>query len=55
MGVHIEILHTQLTIPDWPIYNRHPTKWLDQLPPREGVKRVGAAALAAKESTSKQL
>lgn len=34
----------QLVVPDWPMFNRNPTKWLDQLPPREGVMPVGAAA-----------
>ncbi|CAM9615402.1 unnamed protein product, partial [Ectocarpus sp. 13 AM-2016] len=33
-----------LVVPDWPMFNRNPTKWLDRLPPREGVMPVGAAA-----------
>ncbi|CAN0520934.1 unnamed protein product, partial [Scytosiphon promiscuus] len=40
------LLHDQLVVPDWPMFNRNPTKWLDQLPPREGVMPVGAAAEA---------
>ena len=34
----------QLVVPDWPTFNEHPTKWLDQLPSRPGVMPVGAAA-----------
>lgn len=33
-----------LVVPDWPMFNRHPTKWLDKLPHRLGVMPVGAAA-----------
>ncbi|CAM9652604.1 unnamed protein product [Choristocarpus tenellus] len=45
-GVGISIL---LVVPDWPWFNQHPTKWLDSLPPRKGVKPVGAAADAVKQ------
>ncbi|CAN0473662.1 unnamed protein product, partial [Discosporangium mesarthrocarpum] len=40
------VLSLILVVPDWPYFNRHPTKWLDSLPHREGYKRVGAAAEA---------
>eukprot|EP00904_Undaria_pinnatifida_P002634 jgi/Undpi1/12371/HiC_scaffold_5.g02043.m1 len=40
-GVVLSII---LVVPDWPMFNRNPTEWLDQLPPREGVMPVGAAA-----------
>ncbi|CAM9377550.1 unnamed protein product, partial [Ascophyllum nodosum] len=40
-GVVVSII---LVVPDWPTFNEHPTKWLDQLPSRPGVMPVGAAA-----------
>lgn len=24
--------YVQLCVPDWPFYNKHPVKWLDQIP-----------------------
>eukprot|EP00903_Cladosiphon_okamuranus_P013929 g12956.t1 len=38
------VLSIILVVPDWPMFNRNPTKWLDQLPHRDGVMPVGAAA-----------
>ena len=32
VGVALSIL---LCVPDWPIYNRHPIKWLDSVPDRD--------------------
>mmetsp|Transcript_13454 Transcript_13454/g.22930 ORF Transcript_13454/g.22930 Transcript_13454/m.22930 type:complete len:89 (-) Transcript_13454:316-582(-) len=32
VGVAISIV---LCVPDWPIYNRHPIKWLDDIPDRD--------------------
>eukprot|EP00985_Skeletonema_marinoi_P015177 scaffold7770_cov121-Skeletonema_marinoi.AAC.4 len=31
IGVGISIL---LCVPDWPIYNKHPVKWLESIPDR---------------------
>lgn len=29
----------QICVPDWPFYNKHPVKWLDQIPPsKEATK-----------------
>mmetsp|Transcript_15843 Transcript_15843/g.23545 ORF Transcript_15843/g.23545 Transcript_15843/m.23545 type:complete len:94 (+) Transcript_15843:86-367(+) len=39
-----------ICVPDWPIFNRNPVKWLDELPEREGVERVGAAAEKVKRA-----
>lgn len=33
VGVVISIV---LCVPDWPIYNRHPIKWLESIPDRSG-------------------
>ncbi len=30
-GLSVSVL---LCVPDWPIYNRHPVKWLDRIPDR---------------------
>eukprot|EP00956_Cyclotella_meneghiniana_P011667 scaffold16423_cov55-Cyclotella_meneghiniana.AAC.4 len=36
VGVFISLV---LCVPDWPIYNKHPVKWLDCVPGREGGDR----------------
>ena len=28
----------KLCVPDWPMYNRNPIKWLDSVPDRKGIK-----------------
>lgn len=30
----------QLCVPDWPFYNRHPVKWLDQIPTSAPEKKT---------------
>lgn len=32
----------QACVPDWPIYNRHPIKWLDSVPDRRGDKATSS-------------
>lgn len=29
----------QLCVPDWPIFNRHPVKWLESIPDRRQIKQ----------------
>mmetsp|Transcript_7901 Transcript_7901/g.9180 ORF Transcript_7901/g.9180 Transcript_7901/m.9180 type:complete len:85 (-) Transcript_7901:247-501(-) len=32
------VISAVLCVPDWPIYNRNPIKWLDSVPDRKGGK-----------------
>ncbi|CAM9623930.1 unnamed protein product [Chrysoparadoxa australica] len=46
------LISSLLCVPDWPIYNRHPVKWLDEVPNQD--KTTGKVMKATKEANSKQ-
>ncbi|KAL3756790.1 hypothetical protein ACHAWU_003540 [Discostella pseudostelligera] len=35
-------------VPDWPIYNRHPIKWLESIPDRSGEGGVSSETKKSK-------
>ena len=37
-----------LCVPDWPIFNRHPVKWLECVPDREGASEAEGEAKKTK-------
>jgi signal peptidase complex subunit 1 len=37
------VLALLLCIPDWPMYNKNPVRWLGAIPDRVGRKRTKAA------------
>ncbi|KAL3765037.1 hypothetical protein ACHAWU_009405 [Discostella pseudostelligera] len=45
VGVVISIV---LCVPDWPIYNRHPIKWLESIPDRSGEGGVSSETKKSK-------
>mmetsp|Transcript_16907 Transcript_16907/g.50501 ORF Transcript_16907/g.50501 Transcript_16907/m.50501 type:complete len:111 (+) Transcript_16907:204-536(+) len=45
------VLAMLICVPDWPIFNRHPTPWLKEIPAPEG-KKGGAVEKAEKSEGS---
>lgn len=46
---HITSSHgTQLCVPDWGFYNKHPVKWLDSVPDRKGEKKNATTSTTGK-------
>ena len=44
------VISVVLCVPDWPIYNKHPIKWLESIPDRDGESSGGAGEKESKKS-----